>query len=135
MYPLYYIEIITPERVFYKGMIEELVAESLDGLVGVLKNTKPMVVGLKAGVMKFLDADGEWRYAAASAGFAVVKRGETTVLCDSVEWPDEIELARVKKEIEEAEEVLRHKASYRDYMLSKANLARAFAEMKLKNRL
>ncbi|MDR3262838.1 MAG: ATP synthase F1 subunit epsilon [Clostridiales bacterium] len=134
MYPAYYVEIITPERVFYKGMIEEMVVESIDGSVGILKNTMPMVVGLKAGIMRFLNPDGEWKNAAASSGFVVVKPGEVTVLCDTVEWPDEIELVKVQKEIEREEENMRHKISYRDYMLSKANLARAFVEMKLKSK-
>jgi F-type H+-transporting ATPase subunit epsilon len=119
---------------FYKGMIEELVVESLDGLTGILKNTMPMVIGMKAGIMRFLDSDGVWKHAAASSGFAVVKPGEVTVLCDTVEWPDEIELVKVQREIEREEENIRHKKSYRDYMLSKANLARAFAEMKLKSK-
>ncbi|MDR2090052.1 MAG: ATP synthase F1 subunit epsilon [Clostridiales bacterium] len=134
MYPSYYIEIITPERVFYRGMIEEIIVESLDGQLGILKNTMPMVVGLKAGIMRFLDAGGEWKEAAASAGFAVVKPDEVTVLCDTVEWPDEIELASVKREIEKEEENIRTRKSYRDYLLSKANLAKAFAQMKLKSR-
>jgi F-type H+-transporting ATPase subunit epsilon len=134
MYPKYYVEVVTPERVFYRGMIEELIVESLDGQVGILKNTMPMVVGLRAGIMRFLDDAGEWKEAAASAGFAVVGRGETTVLCDTVEWPEEIELANVKREIAKEEENIRTRKSYRDYLLSKANLAKAFAQMKLKSR-
>ncbi|MDR3292593.1 MAG: ATP synthase F1 subunit epsilon [Clostridiales bacterium] len=134
MYPAYYIEIITPERVFYQGMIEELIVEGLDGQIGILKNMMPSVVGLKAGIMRFLTPDGEWKNAAASAGFAVVRHDDVTVLCDTVEWPEEIDEAQVKREIEREEENMRHKLSYRDYMLSKANIARAFAEMKLKSK-
>ena len=134
MYPHFYIEILTPERVFFRGMIEELEVESLDGSTGILKNTLPMIVGLKAGIMRFQTSDGEWKSAAASSGFAVVKPDEVLVLCDTVEWPEEIEINKVKREIEREEENVRHKKSYRDYMLSKANLARAFAEMKLKSK-
>jgi F-type H+-transporting ATPase subunit epsilon len=115
-------------------MIEELIVESLDGQVGILKNTMPMVVGLRAGIMRILDGEGEWKEAAASAGFAVVKPDEVTVLCDTVEWPEEIELTNVKRAIESEEENIRTRKSYRDYLLSKANLAKAFAQMKLKSR-
>jgi F-type H+-transporting ATPase subunit epsilon len=115
-------------------MIEELIVESLDGQIGILKNTMPMVVGLRAGIMKFLNDGGEWKEAAASAGFAVVVPGEVTVLCDTVEMSEELELANIKREIEKEEENIRTRKSYRDYMLSKANLAKAFAQMKLKSK-
>ena len=53
-----------------------------------------------------------------------------TVLADSIERPEDIDLKRAQDAKERAQEQLRQKQSQQEYYISKASLARAMARMK-----
>ena len=53
-----------------------------------------------------------------------------TILVDTAEKPEEIDIKRAKEARERAEEQLRQKQSMQEYYVSKASLARAMARMK-----
>jgi len=133
MYNKFRLEILTPEREFYLGEAEEVIINSADGEMGILKGHHPMVAGLIPGALKIL-IDGKWHEAAGSEGFVEVKPDRVIIMVQTVEWPEEIEEARVLQNIKKAEERIRQKKSMLEYKLGKASLARAFARLKVKNR-
>ena len=53
-----------------------------------------------------------------------------TVIVDTCEYPEEIDVRRAKEAKERAEEQLRQKQSIEEYHMSKASLARAMARLK-----
>ena len=59
-----------------------------------------------------------------------MRRLSITVLADSIEKPEDIDLKRARDAKERAEEQLRQKQSLQEYYVSKASLARAMARMK-----
>lgn len=129
----FYTEMITPERTFYQGYLDSLVVETVDGALGVLAGHIPMVTALKPGAVKFL-VGGKWQEAAISEGFMEVRPDVTILLAQNIEWPYEIEENRVREEIARTEEVLRQNKSLKEYQLSKAQLSRAFARLRVKSR-
>lgn len=129
----FFVEMITPERVFYKDYIDSLVVETMDGILGVLAGHIPLVTALKPGAVRFL-SDNKWLEAYVSEGFMEVRPDKTIILAQMIEWPDEIEENKVKREIERAQEVMRQNKSLREYQLSKAQLTRAFAMLRVKSR-
>lgn len=125
------LEILTPERAFFKGMVDSLVVDSLEGEIGILANHSPIVIALRPSMLKIIN-DGEVKIASNSEGFIEVRPDKTVVLCQTMEWPEEIEENRVRRAIEEHERKLREAKSIQDYKLSKATLARAFARLRVK---
>lgn len=127
----FFAELITPEKSFFRGDIEMLVVETLDGQLGVLANHEPTASALKPGTVKILQ-NGKWREAFSSGGFIEIRPDETIVLSEAIEWPEDIEESRAKAAIERAERRLRRSKSQKEYTLSKASMARALARLRVK---
>jgi len=128
----FYLELITPERSFFKGEVEMLVVGTEDGEMGILADHMPIAAIVKTGSIRFL-TDGVWREAANSEGFLEIRPDETVLLAQTLEWPEEIEINRVRERIEESEEQLRQAKNLQEYRLSKAALARAVARLKVRS--
>jgi F-type H+-transporting ATPase subunit epsilon len=69
----FHLSILTPEHSFFEGEVEMLVLESEDGKIGILANHAPVVISTIESELRFM-AEGKWRWAAASSGFATVHR-------------------------------------------------------------
>ena len=71
MAKLFNLEIITPERTFYRGEVESVIVNTVGGQMGVLKGNAPLVTALVSGDLK-IQKDGKWYHAANSNGFMEV---------------------------------------------------------------
>lgn len=123
------LEILTPEKTFFEGHIDSLTVEASDGQLGILAHHVPMVIGLPAGIVKIVK-EGKTLIAANGEGFVEVRPEKTVILCQTMEWPEEIEINRVQKAIEEHERKMKLSKSLVEYKMSKATLARAFARLR-----
>ena len=132
----YTLEIITPERIFYRGEVQSVIVPTTDGYMSVQKMHEPMVAALQIGEMKLQMEDGEWQSCITSSGFVEVRPDETIIFSQTVEWPDEIDLRRAQEAKERAQERMRQKKSYQEYMQNQISLARAMVRLRVgrKNR-
>ena len=106
-----------------------------DGQISILAHHADMMVAIVPGEMRFKPADSEeWKTAIVGNGFAQIINNRVTVLVDSCEYPENIDLKRAKDALERAEEQLRQQQSLQEYYISKASLARAMARMKARTR-
>lgn len=96
------LEIVTPDRLFYSGEVEMVVVRTTEGDEAYMADHMWTVVGLKPGVLKIRE-NNDIIKASCSGGFIHVKEGITTIIADSAEWPDEIDLERAKSAKERAE--------------------------------
>lgn len=87
------LEIVTPYRHFYEGPVESVVLSSLNGSVGILPGHAPMVIALTPGITK-ITMDGQTRHAVLTDGFAEIGQHLLLILCDSANWPEEIDVRR-----------------------------------------
>ncbi|MBQ3885796.1 MAG: F0F1 ATP synthase subunit epsilon [Ruminococcus sp.] len=126
----FHLEIVTTDRIFYKGDCEHLVITAIDGLLGILAGHEPLVTALPAGELKYM-VDGKWRYAAISDGFIQVMPDKSVILADSCELPEEIDIKRAEEARERAEEKLRQKQSIKEYYQTQAALNRAMNRLKV----
>lgn len=90
------LEIITPDRIFWKGEISMLEFNTTEGEVGVYKRHIPMTMILQPGIMT-LHLDGENKEAAVHAGFVEILPEKITVMAEVAEWPEEIDINRAKE--------------------------------------
>ncbi len=128
----FYLEMLTPERTFFSGKVEGITLTAQDGQVEILAHHAPVVVGMQPSII-WINIDGKRKYCANGEGFAVVKENKVYVMCQTMEWPEEIDDDRVKKAIEEHSRKLENAKSMAEYRLSEMTLSRAIARMKVKN--
>jgi len=125
----YMLEVITPERIFFRGEVESVIIPTPDGLMSIQKMHEPMVAAVSIGTMK-LCVDGEWLECTTSRGFVEVRPDETIIFSQTAEWPNEIDIRRAQEAKERAEERLRQALSHQEYMQNQIALARAMVRLR-----
>lgn len=100
------LEIITPERSFFKGEVDRVIARSISGDIAILDKHIPLVTPVEISIIK-IKSGNEEKKAAISTGYMEVSPGKTTLIVDAAEWPDEIDLERAEAARRRAEERLR----------------------------
>ena len=124
------LKIISSDKIFYEGPCQYLTIPAPDGQKGVLPHHENMVIAVDPGEFKFQKPDGEWVEAVVSMGFAEIMNNRVSVLVNTAERPEDIDVKRAEEAKERAEERLRQKQSIQEYHLSQASLARAMARLK-----
>ena len=118
------LEIVTPERSFFQGEVDRVIVRGVEGEMAILKNRAPIITPLAIGKIRILK-DGEERVAAAVNGYISVDKEKTTIITDSAEWPDEIDVERAREAKERAERRLRERSEGLDIYRAELALRRA----------
>ena len=121
---IFKIEIITPDRVFYKGETDFLEFNTQSGEVGVYKNHIPMTTVLAPGIVTIHNGDEE-KVAAIHSGFAEILGDKVTFLAEIAEWPDEIDVSRAEAAKERAEKRLENHTTQTDIKRAEYALRKA----------
>ena len=100
------LEIVTPEKTVYSGEIESLRAPGSEGEFGVLARHRAMLAALGVGRIQFKETGAEDRQVATSGGFAEVHGSGVTILAETAEFGEEIDLARAEAARDRARERL-----------------------------
>lgn len=95
------LEIVTPERTFYKGMCESIVLETGSGKMGVLNGHVPVVVSMPPGEI-VIKIDGQDKIAVCSGGFMEMLGKRAYIFAQSIEWLEEIDVARAMEAAQRA---------------------------------
>lgn len=127
---MYYVEIISPDRVFYKGQVNFLEIETTEGRIGIYKNHIPLTSVIKPGIVKLFEE--EVRKAAIHDGFIQVYPDKVTIMAEIAEWPDEIDLNRAMEAKTRAERNLKSGGSEVNLSRAEAALKRSLARIELK---
>ena len=104
--PTVQLEIVTPEKTVYSGEIESLRAPGSEGEFGVLARHRAMLAALGVGRIQFKETGEEDRQVATSGGFAEVHGSGVTILAETAEFGEEIDLARAEAARDRARERL-----------------------------
>ena len=120
---MYLLTIVTPEEIFYENEVTSLIAPGSEGYLGVLTNHAPLITGLVPGKLTVKDVNNEEVNFAISGGFMEVFKNQVTILADSVEFVQDIDIERAKGALERARKRLRSKEKEID-------IPRAIAAMK-----
>lgn len=125
------LEIITPDRVFYKGEASMVEFTSVDGEMGVYKHHIPLTTVLMPGIVTITEANGK-KEAAIHAGFVQILGEKITFLAEVAEWPDEIDVNRAQAAKTRAEERLRSHSAEIDVARAEMALRRALVRLDVK---
>lgn len=99
-------DIITQERTVFSGEVDALNLPSPEGRMGVLPNHMVMLTSLGFGEVIVRRGDTEELFA-IGGGFAEILPDKVTILADSAEEAEEIDVQRAQQAREEAEKAMR----------------------------
>jgi len=94
---MFRLEIVSPEKVFYDNDVYMVEYNTTEGEVGVLAGHIPMTQILAPGVLAITENEDKVRKAALHAGFVEISPEKVTMLAESVEWPEEIDIKRAEE--------------------------------------
>lgn len=85
--------VVTPYDEFFEGFVDSVTLPSNDGLVGVMAGHMPLVLALFPGIATIKN-NGETKYCALSEGYAEIGQHMVMIVCNSAEWPEEIDVKK-----------------------------------------
>ena len=126
------VEVVTPERVVYSGDARIVVAKGVEGDLGILPNHMPMVTPLKIAPVQVKKADDSSDFIAVSGGFLEVRKDKITILAQSAELPEDIDVNRAEAAKERAERRLAETGKDdSDFKRAQLSLQRAMARLQV----
>lgn len=96
-------EIVTPEKVVYRGDVEMVIAPGTDGELGILPLHSPLITTLKVGELRLKHDSDKWDYVAIDGGYMEVNEDRITVLADAAELSSKMDIERLRRQKEEIE--------------------------------
>ena len=130
------LEIVTQERRVYSADdVEMVVAPGTEGEMGILPHHAPLITALQEGMMRVKRAGGDEEVLAIHGGFMEVLPDKVTVLADTAERAEEIDVARAEAARQRAEELMQqHREDKTDYARAEAALRRSSLRVKVASR-
>ena len=131
----FYMQIISVNRIFFSGRCEALIFQEEDGEREIQAYHEPMIIAVHEGEIRFRpEGSEEWLYGVVGVGFVQISNNRVTLLVETAENPDEIDIRRAEEARERALEELRQKQSIQEYSRSSASLSRAMSRRKVAKR-
>jgi len=125
-----HLEIVTPDRFFFRGEVEAVTVPAVTGYLGILPGHAPLLSELRIGVITYRTAAEEVRLF-CSWGFVEVLPDRVSVLAEIIEKPEEIDVARARQKKEEAEKLLGSKSADVDYGQAMISLEKATTRLQV----
>ncbi|HLJ29043.1 MAG TPA: F0F1 ATP synthase subunit epsilon [Candidatus Angelobacter sp.] len=100
------LEIVTPERLLVNVAASEIQIPGKSGYLGILPRHAPLITELAVGEISYR-AEGQLKRLAVAWGFAEVLPHKVTILAETAEKAEEIDVARAQAAKQKAEEELR----------------------------
>ncbi len=128
-------EIITAERIVFKGDVDMVVAPGIDGQLGILPHHAPLMTALSIGELVLHIAGQEDTVMAIGGGFMEVGPQHVTILADSAERAEEIDEARAEAARGRAEKTMAQaRGEQEDFIKAETALRRSMLRLKVAKR-
>ncbi|OQO93140.1 F0F1 ATP synthase subunit epsilon [Saccharomonospora piscinae] len=108
------VEVVAVERRLWSGTAQFVVAQTTEGEIGILPGHEPVLGQLvEGGVVKVTTTDGETVTAAVHGGFLSATGGAVSVLAESAELGEEIDVEQARRAVADEDAAERARASAR----------------------
>jgi F-type H+-transporting ATPase subunit epsilon len=130
----YNLSIVTPAGTAFEGEVVSLVFPGEDGAIGVWAHHAPMLAAMRAGTLTVEEAGHAEveKHFAVGSGFAEVSDNRATLLVDSCEAAQDIDVQRAKAAVERAKRRLAEATRDDSIDRERAQAALERAEARLK---
>ncbi len=125
------LEITTPEKIVYTGIVKSVNVPGTKGGFEVLVNHAPIISTLEVGTIKIVAEDSDVKYCTTSGGTIEVVDNKILILSDAIELVEDIDIERAKSSKERAEKRIGKKGS-EDIDVDRAKAALKRAKNRLK---
>ena len=124
------LEIVTPEKLVVDDRAEEMQIPARNGYLGVLPGHAPLITELAVGEISYRRGGTTERLAVAW-GFAEVLPEKVTILAQTAERGEEVDVARAERARGRAQALLTGGGAETDYPRAQAALERAQARLEV----
>ena len=100
------LEIVTPERLVVKDSVDDIQIPGVGGYLGILPGHAPLIAEISVGEISY-HSGGRLNRLAVAWGFAEVLPDRVTILAETAEKADEIDVQRAQAAKTRAEEEIR----------------------------
>ena len=118
------LEIVTPERQVVQDTVAEVQIPGKNGYLGILPGHAPLITELSVGEISYR-INGYSHYLAVAWGFAEVLPTKVTILAETAERAEEIDVERAQRAKEAAEKMLHSTDPSTDFARALEALKRA----------
>lgn len=123
------LEVVTPERIMLQEETQSIIVPAAEGLLGLLPNHAPIITGLNPGLIKYRQG-ADLHVLAISGGFMEVSNNKVSVLADTAELPNEIDIERANAAKERAQKRLKEPPPGLDVHRAELAFHRAMARLR-----
>ena len=128
----FHLRIVTPNGVYREEEVELLNIVTPLGQTGILANHMPLASPVEISRMEYVQGKDRYEFAIAG-GFVYVEAGnKVTVIGNSVESKEEIDLQRAEAALQRAEDRLKNKKEDLDIMRAEVALKKAITRINVK---
>jgi F-type H+-transporting ATPase subunit epsilon len=97
------VELVAADRTVWSGQATMIIAHTVDGDLGILRNHAPVLSLLTDGVVEISPVDGDRMFAAVDGGFLSVANNRVSILSQYAALSDEINVEEARSELEAAQ--------------------------------
>jgi len=128
------LEMVTPYRKVLSEQVDEVTAPGTIGEFGLLPGHTPLLTTLNIGELSYVQ-DGKISHVAVNWGYVEVENNTVTVLVETAELADQIDLERARNALGRAEEALKTLDSDdKQFKVMEAALQRAMIRIQVAGR-
>jgi F-type H+-transporting ATPase subunit epsilon len=128
-------EVVTAERTVFEDDVDMVVAPGIEGQLGILPHHAPLMTALTYGELVIHREGQEDEFIAIGGGFMEVGPEHVTILADSAERAEEIDMAQAEEAKLRAEELMAQKQREDvDFIRAEAALRRSMIRLKVAKR-
>lgn len=106
----YNLKIITLDEIFFDGQVEILTVRGIDGDFQILPRHADLIAVAMPDDISFVTEQGD-RHAFISRSLLKVMDGNVTIIADTAEWPEDIDIVRAEEAEKRAREMLMSRES------------------------
>jgi F-type H+-transporting ATPase subunit epsilon len=126
----YQLDIVTPEKTAFSDQVEFAVFPGSEGELGILFNHAPLLSRLLPGEIR-ITHDGRVDRFAISGGFLEARKNVVSVITETAEPANQIDIARAIAEKESAEAELKNASTPAEKKAADLRLKKALARVKV----
>jgi F-type H+-transporting ATPase subunit epsilon len=123
--------VVTPVRQYLSESVTEVQLPGADGYLGVLPGHAPLITELGIGELTYRTVGGQTGLLAVIRGFAEVLPDRVSVLAETAERAEEIDIARAKEALKRAQELIAKGGENVDWDRASAALQRALVRIQV----
>ena len=119
------LDIVSPQRLVFKGQVKSVTAPGTLGSFQILHNHAPIVSTLEIGILKVRTVNDEERIYAVGTGILEAKFNKVNILAEYIDSKEEIDIEKERQTVSRAEELLSSEDESIDKQEVKETLSRS----------